>query len=85
MCTEFSVVVALDRGSPKCQNGVCDLDLENEVKVQRSRNLDWPYLSSQNQNVCSSGHALPTSSTWVNSKREFELLTLKFGKNVDIT
>ena len=27
----------------KCQNVVCDLDLENEVKVQRSQNFEWPY------------------------------------------
>ena len=40
----------------KCQNGAddLDLDLENEVKVWRSRNFKWPYLgqfSTQNQNV----------------------------------
>ena len=40
----------------KCQDGVCgfDCDLENEVKVRRSRNVDWLYIehfSTENQNV----------------------------------
>ena len=32
------VVVALIQ---LCQNGACDLDIENEVIVQRSRNFNW--------------------------------------------
>ena len=39
-----------------CQNGVRDLhlDLDDEVKVRRSRNFNWPYLGhfwTQNQSV----------------------------------
>ena len=32
----FGGVVILDGRSLNCQNGACDLDLENEVKVKRS-------------------------------------------------
>ena len=51
---DFWLWVVLDGGSTKCQNGVRDLDLENEVKVQRARNCNWQYImhfSTQNQNV----------------------------------
>ena len=40
----FGVEVALGWDVQKCQNGVCDFDLENEVKVQRSQNFDYLYL-----------------------------------------
>ena len=46
----------------KCQTEVRDPDLENEVKVLRSRNFDWPYLRqflSQDQNVWCSENVLP--------------------------
>ena len=50
----FAEWIILDWGSTNCQNGVCDLDLENEVKVPRSQNFNWPYLehfSTQDQNI----------------------------------
>ena len=40
----FGAGVDLDGDVQKCQNSVCDLDLENEVNVLRSRNFNWPYL-----------------------------------------
>ena len=42
----FGVDVDIGRGVQYCQNGVCNIDfeLEKEVKVQRPRNFDWPYL-----------------------------------------
>ena len=53
------------------QNGVRDLDLEDEVNVQMSRNFNWPYLwqfSMQNQNVwCSEiGSQMALSCEWEN-------------------
>ena len=43
---EFWFGDSLNGGNKKCQNGVrhVDLDLENEVKVWRSRNFSWLYL-----------------------------------------
>ena len=35
----FGAKVALDEEVQKRQNGVSDLDFENQVKVQRSRNI----------------------------------------------
>ena len=48
------VGISFDGGIEKFQNGVLDLNLENEVKVYRSRNFNWPclcHLSTHNQNV----------------------------------
>ena len=59
-----------------------------KVKVQRSRNFDWPYVRHflpQNQSVWCSGNALPISLMYVNYKREFDVLTLRFEKNAEIT
>ena len=55
----FGVAVALGGGSPKCQNGACDIaiDLENEAKVQK-------------QNVWCSENVSPPSLKGVNNKTE---------------
>ena len=50
----FRMGVVLDGEEQKCPNAVHDLDLENEVIVWQSRNINWPYLghfSKQNQNA----------------------------------
>ena len=57
-----------------------DLDLENEVKVQRSRNFNWPSLAifitgSKCSVFC---EPTPLSLKFMNDKSEFDLLILKF-------
>ena len=50
----FAEFVAHAGELQKCQNGACDLGLENKVEVQVSCNFNWPYtqaLFTQNQNV----------------------------------
>ena len=58
----LGVAVTLGGEVQKCQNSVCDLDfdLENKVKVLRSRNFEWPYLrdfATQDEDVCCSENA----------------------------
>ena len=69
-------------GDGELQNGACDLDLENEVKAQRSLNFNWSYHRqlSQNQHVQCSENVLPMSLTYVKDKSEFDLLTMRFKK-----
>ena len=55
----------------KCQSGVRDLDLENEVKVRRSWNFNWPYLGQ---------FSTQTALRHVSRKFGFDLSTLTFGK-----
>ena len=54
--TRFSVFKYPSTGEfPKCQNNVNDLDLENELIVEKSQNFNWPYLSQflpPNQIMC---------------------------------
>ena len=51
VCYEMNYIVevAVGGGTPTSQNGVSDLDPENEVNVQMSRNFDWSYLMGRSQ------------------------------------
>ena len=60
VCSEISsrcwvgVEIDLNGEVQKCQNGVLDIDSENEVRMQRSQNFKWSYLeqfSMQNHNI----------------------------------
>ena len=87
VCVDFGEMVALGGGSPKCQNGACDIDhdIENEVKVQTAWKFNWAYLRhilTQNQMLA----VLRTHYQYlsiltlrsVNDKGEIDRLTLRF-------
>ena len=74
-----------------CQNSACylDLDLENEIEVQRSCNFNLSYLrhfKMHNQMFGVLRTPLSIYLRYVNDKKsEFNLLTSRFDKNAKIT
>ena len=73
----FGVLEGLSGEVQKCQNGVVTFTSKMRSKSKVHKIAIGHYLEHlllQNQNVWRSGHALPTSLTYVNNISEFDIL-----------